>query len=105
MNETCVMCNGIIPEGRQICPNCENVIEKQAEKMQAEEADMQKDIEAVQQLIKIIAEVLTLIIEKAGEVLLQYQNKKVLHLALHHPKERVRKKNMHRIMRWITTPK
>ncbi len=30
-----------------------------------------------------------------------YPNKKVLHLALHHSKQRVRKKNIRRIMRWI----
>ncbi len=30
-----------------------------------------------------------------------YPNKRVVYLALHHPKERVRKKNMHRILKWI----
>lgn len=30
-----------------------------------------------------------------------YPNKRVVYLALHHPKERVRKKNMHRILKWL----
>lgn len=30
-----------------------------------------------------------------------YPNKKVIHLALHHPKEKVRKKNMTRIRKWL----
>ena len=30
-----------------------------------------------------------------------YSNKKVLHLALHHPKERTRKKNINRIYKWL----
>jgi hypothetical protein len=33
--------------------------------------------------------------------MLSYPNKKVVHLALHHPKERVRKKNMTRIRKWL----
>ena len=24
MNNTCVCCGAVIPEGRQVCPNCEN---------------------------------------------------------------------------------
>ncbi len=30
-----------------------------------------------------------------------YSNKKVIHLALHHPKERTRKKNINRIYKWL----
>lgn len=30
-----------------------------------------------------------------------YPNKRVVYLALHHPRERVRKKNMRRILKWI----
>ena len=30
-----------------------------------------------------------------------YPNKRVLHLAKYHPKERVRKKNMRRVLKWI----
>lgn len=33
----CVMCNEVIPEGRQACYSCENLTEKQADK--AEEAE------------------------------------------------------------------
>lgn len=31
----------------------------------------------------------------------QYPNKRVIHLALHHPKEKVRKKNRNRIIKWL----
>ena len=30
MNNTCIICNTIIPEGRQVCPTCTDVIEKYA---------------------------------------------------------------------------
>lgn len=30
-----------------------------------------------------------------------YPNKRVLYLAKYHPKERIRKKNMHRVWQWI----
>ena len=30
-----------------------------------------------------------------------YPNKRVLHLAKYHPKERVRKKNMRRVLKWV----
>ena len=71
--------------------------------------DFQKAVEAFQRLAQSINEVLTPILDSAVEaikkiydaVLRVYPNKRVLHLAKHHPKERVRKKNIHRIMRWI----
>ena len=31
----------------------------------------------------------------------QYPNKRVIRLALHHPKEKVRKKNINRIIKWL----
>lgn len=34
-------------------------------------------------------------------VLSGYPNKRIIYLALHHKKARVRKKNINRIMRWI----
>ncbi len=71
--------------------------------------DFQKAVEAIQRLTQSIIEVLKPVLDSAMEaikkildaVLHVYPNKRVLHLAMHHPKERVRKKNMHRIMRWI----
>lgn len=33
MNNTCICCGEIIPEGRQVCPNCENQIEEMAQTM------------------------------------------------------------------------
>lgn len=34
-------------------------------------------------------------------VINSYPNKRIVYLALHHPKERVRKKNIKRILKWI----
>lgn len=85
----------------------QNVFEDLTEKTKTE--DFQKAVEALQRLANAIAEVLNPILDKAMQafkkiadtVLHTYPNKKVLHLAMYHPKERVRKKNMRRIMRWI----
>ena len=71
--------------------------------------DFQKAVEAIQGVKQVITETLKPILEKVFEtikmvsdaILNCYPNKKVLHLALHHPKQRVRKKNIHRIMQWI----
>ena len=74
-----------------------------------ETEDFKKAVEAIQRVAQVIAETLTPILKisletiKAlwDEILHCYPNKKVLHLALHHPKERVRKKNMRRIEKWL----
>lgn len=57
--------------------------------------------EAVQILTPIVEDIVKLIKEITDALLLCYPNKKVLRLALYHPKERVRKKNIHRIKRWV----
>lgn len=33
--ETCIICGAIIPEGRQVCPQCEKILEPNAEVMDA----------------------------------------------------------------------
>lgn len=71
--------------------------------------DFQKAVEALQRLAQSIAEVLIPVLNSAIEamkkiwdaVLHTYPNKRVVHLAMHHPKERVRKKNRKRIIKWI----
>lgn len=71
--------------------------------------DFQKAVEAIQRLAQEITETLMPILDTALQTIKKmtdailncYPNKKVLHLAIYHPKERVRKKNMRRIMRWI----
>ena len=80
-----------------------------------ETEDFKKAVVAIQRLTQAIIDVfnplldeIVKVVKKASETILHcYPNKKVLHLALHHPKERVRKKNMRRIMKWVnkTTPK
>ena len=85
----------------------QNVLNDITSKIEA--GDIQKAVETLYSLTLKISEVLSPIIEIVREtikrvfdaVLHCYPGKKVLHLALHHPKERVRKKNIRRIMRWI----
>ena len=38
---------------------------------------------------------------KELKVIYQFPNKLVIHLALHHPKEKVRRKNLSRIIKWL----
>lgn len=60
--------------------------------------------EALQPIIEMIAETLPPIIETIADVMAQiielYPNKRVVHLAKHARKERVRKKNIKRIIEW-----
>ncbi len=71
--------------------------------------DFKEAAEAIQRLAQAMTEALTPVLDMVMEsmrkwcdkVLHCYPNKKVLHLAIHHPKERVKKKNMRRIMRWL----
>lgn len=60
--------------------------------------------ETITPLIKTIAEMLPPILEKIGDAMAQiielYPNKRVVHLAKHAKKERVRKKNINRIIEW-----
>lgn len=62
-------------------------------------------IHAISELAEILAEqvgvILPKVLSKATKIVSLYPNKKVLHLALHHPKEKVRKKNMTRIRKWL----
>ncbi len=66
---------------------------------------------ALQPIVGNIVEVLTPVIKETAKTINRlwytivqcYPNKRVVHLALHHPKARVRKKNITRIMRWINT--
>ena len=85
----------------------QNVLDDLSGKTETE--DFQKAVEDLQLIANAMAEVLNPIINKTWEalkkimdmVLHAYPNKTVLHLAINHPKERIRKKNVSRIMRWI----
>lgn len=61
-------------------------------------------VEIITPIIKSIAEALPPIIETIVDVMAQiielYPNKRVVHLAKHARKERVRKKNINRILKW-----
>lgn len=52
-------------------------------------------------LIPVCKELAKNIKALAEAILNSYPNKRVLHLAKYHPKERVRKKNMRRVLKWI----
>lgn len=54
--------------------------------------------EAIKPIVKAIAEKLSCFYEV---VLKTYPNRRVVWLALHHKRERVRKKNKARILRWL----
>lgn len=66
-------------------------------------------VESLQQIVANIVEVLTPSIQEAitainnmwRSVIECYPNQRVVYLALYHPKEKVRKKNTKRIMRWL----
>lgn len=54
----------------------------------------------VENLAKMFGVTIPKVIELARKIS-SYPNKKVVHLAFHHPKARVRKKNLNRIKKWI----
>lgn len=66
-------------------------------------------VEALQPIVSNIVEVLTPAIQEAitainnmwRAVIECYPNRLVVYLALYHPKEKVRKKNTQKIMRWL----
>ena len=87
----------------------QKVFENLTDKTETE--DFQKAVEAIQRVTQEITEILKPILDTVMQtikkmtdtILNRYPNKKVLYLALYHPKERVRKKNMRRIMQWIAS--
>lgn len=52
---------------------------------------------AVKELVNWLFPIVKHALEYAADALTQYQNKRVVHLALHGKKSRTRKKNLHRI--------
>jgi hypothetical protein len=66
---------------------------------------IEKVAELVRQAIAYIAELVTRVAECAIKIirtiLENYQNKRVVHLALYHKDLRVRKKNRNRIVNWL----
>ena len=71
--------------------------------------DLQKAAETIQGLAQAMTDVLMPLLDEAMKVLKIvsdailrcYPNRRVVWLAIHHPKERVRKKNRNRIIKWI----
>ena len=63
-------------------------------------------VPAVQHLIDAIAPMVDVSVKNLvllwDEILKSYPNKRVVWLAFHHPKERVRKKNRNRIIKWVS---
>lgn len=52
-------------------------------------------------IVQNLVDALTPQIQILGSILEQYPDKRIVWLALHHKKERVRKKNINRILKWI----
>lgn len=77
------------------------------DKIKAEKVD--RVVEVLQPIVSNIIEVLTPVIQETAKtikvlwrsVIECYPNRRVVHLALYHPKEKVRKKNTKRIMRLL----
>lgn len=60
--------------------------------------------DAVTDLFTPIVDLISNVIDTIWDnlkVIYQFPNKFVIHSALHHPKERVRKKNINRIIKWL----
>lgn len=58
--------------------------------------------DAITQLIEVICANIPQIVSEINYGKMRfYPNKKVVHLAFNHPKERIRKKNMNRIRKWL----
>lgn len=64
-----------------------------------------EEAEAIKQLAEFVAEVIRAVAEVIKEVwaaiINAYPNKRVVHLAKHAKKERTRKRNINRIIKWI----
>lgn len=62
-------------------------------------------VQCVQELIDAIAPLFGEAVKNMTEIyeaaINSYPNKRVLYLAKYHPKERIRKKNMRRVLKWI----
>lgn len=84
---------------------------------QCTEQDKAKKIEcvaeALQPIIAHILEVLAPVVKEMTQTITRcvkaviecYPNRRVVHLALCHPKARIRRKNLNRIMRWLNNTK
>lgn len=76
----------------------------------ATKQEMENIEKAFQEVCKAIVDALMPTIQKCVDIIKQvyeaimntYPNRRVVHLALYHPKERIRKKNRKRILEWIT---
>ena len=51
-NNRCVKCNEIIPEGRQVCPNCESSKAKAEKVLETIKSILIQDIERLKQKVK-----------------------------------------------------
>ena len=82
------------------CKQCTDT--DKAKKIQCVAEVLQPTIESIVEcLTPVIKECTHNIIRLWHSVIECYPNKRVVYLALRHPKKRVRKKNTNRIMRWL----
>lgn len=78
--------------------NAKLLTEAQIEALHKAAEIVQGLFERLWEIIKKVAECIAKVWRKVIE---NYQNKRVVHLALHHKDLKVRRKNMSRIMRWL----
>lgn len=95
----------------QLKQHCNDSCEKCTDKNKSEK--IERIVEALQPVVANIVECLVPIIKECTHnmiclrrfVIECYPNKRVVYLSLHHPKKRVRKKNINRIMCWLNKQK
>lgn len=78
----------------------ENPYSKPALEISADFEAVAKGLQAVVAAFQRLMEALTPIRKELSEIIELYPNKRVVHLAKHARKERVRKKNINRILKW-----
>jgi hypothetical protein len=78
--------------------NAKLLTEAQIEALNKAAEIVQGLFERLWEIIKKVAECIAKVWRNVIE---NYQNKRVVHLALHHKDLKVRRKNMSRIMRWL----
>lgn len=75
-------------------------MKKRTPEEKARKEAVAKGLQAVVAAFQRLMETLTPICKELSEIIELYPNKRVVHLAKHARKERVRKKNINRILKW-----
>ncbi len=86
-----------LPEGWELLTE-----EEKAERLYNVLQEIARIYQSIEEALTPIIENVINTVNRVWEAILHtYPNKRVVWLAMHHPKERVRKKNRNRIIKWI----